>query len=88
MKYKERALICDGGGMQGSFMAGVLEEFYQSGIKGNFFDLYVGTSAGAFCCAYFLTGQVKEGVRIFNKYLPKGFIGWKNCHPYYDLEYL
>lgn len=74
--------------MQGSFMAGVLQEFHRGGIKPEFFDLYVCTSAGAFCCAYFLTNQVKEGIRVFEKHLPKGFIGWKNFHPYYDLNYL
>jgi len=85
---KKRALICDGGGMQGSFMAGVLKEFYVNGIKDGYFDLCVGTSAGAFCLAYYLTGQLKEGLRIWEEHLPKGFIVWKNLHPYYDLDYL
>lgn len=87
MKIK-RALICDGGGMQGSFMAGILDEFYQRGARPSFFDLYVGTSAGAYCAAYFLTGQLKEGLRIWEKHLPNGFITKKNLHPYYDLGYL
>ncbi len=85
---EKRALICDGGGMQGSFMAGVLKGFVENDIKDGYFDLCVGTSAGAFCLAYFLTGQIKEGLRIWEKHLPKGFIVWKNFHPYYDLDYL
>lgn len=35
-----RILVLDGGGMQGAFMAGVLNGFYKKGIKPDFFDHY------------------------------------------------
>jgi predicted patatin/cPLA2 family phospholipase len=84
----KKAIIYDGGGMQGSYMAGVLAEFYERGLKARNWHLHVATSAGAFCAAYFITGQMKEGLRIWQKHLPKGFIYWKNLHPYYNLGYL
>jgi predicted patatin/cPLA2 family phospholipase len=87
MKIK-RALICDGGGMQGSFMAGVMKEFQDQKLDISFWDLLVGTSAGGFCCAYFATGQLEQGMRIWQKHLPHGFISTKHFHPYYDLSYL
>jgi predicted patatin/cPLA2 family phospholipase len=83
-----KAIIYDGGGMQGSYMAGVLDEFHKEGRTANVWDLHVGTSAGAFCAAYFITGQLDEGLRIWQKHLTKGFITWKNFHPYYNLSYL
>ncbi|MDR3642997.1 MAG: patatin-like phospholipase family protein [Candidatus Doudnabacteria bacterium] len=82
------SIIYDGGGMQGSYMAGILAEFQDRGIKAETWGLHVGTSAGAFCAAYFISGQLEEGLRIWEKHLTKGFISWKNFHPYYDLSYL
>jgi len=84
----KKAIIYDGGGMQGSYMAGVLAEFYDRGLKAENWNLHVATSAGAFCAAYFIAGQMEEGLRIWQKHLPNGFISWKNFHPYYNLSYL
>lgn len=88
MKKLNRILVLDGGGMQGSFMAGVLSAFYKKGIKPSFFDAYIATSAGAYDAAYYITGQMEEGLRIWKHHLPNGFIKKKHFLPRTDLNYL
>lgn len=83
-----RTLVCDGGGMKGAFMAGVMAGLKENGIDYNYFDNYVGSSAGACSMAYFLTDQIKSGLRIWQEQLLKGFISWKNFKPHIDLDYL
>ena len=87
MKIK-RTLICDGGGMKGAFLAGVMAGMRDNGINYTFFDNYVGTSAGACSIAYFLTSQIDEGLRIWRNGLMKDFIKWKGFKPQLDFNYL
>jgi predicted patatin/cPLA2 family phospholipase len=87
-KRVNRVLVLDGGGMQGAFMAGILNEFNTKGIKPDFFDSYIATSAGAYNAAYYITGQMEEGLRIWKQHLPNGFIKKKRLIPKTDLEYL
>lgn len=83
-----RALVVDGGGMRGAFTAGFLAGLKSFGIDYKFFDCYFGSSAGACTMTYFLTDQVEEGIRIWQDYLPNGFMAWRGLKPYNDLQYL
>ena len=87
MKIK-RTLVCDGGGMKGAFLAGAMAGMRDSGIDYSFFDNYIGTSAGACSIAYFLTGQIDEGLRIWSSGLMNDFIKWNGLKPQVDLNYL
>lgn len=73
--------------MKGAFTAGVMAGMRDSGIDYSFFDNYIGTSAGACCIAYFLTGQIDEGLRIWLN-LMSNFIKRKKLKPQVDLNYL
>jgi predicted patatin/cPLA2 family phospholipase len=90
MKKKKinRILICDGGGMQGSFMVGIFKYFNKYGIKPDYFDYIVGTSVGAYDACYWATGQFEEGLRIWEKRLPNGFIKWNKFIPKVYISYL
>lgn len=87
MKIK-RTLVCDGGGMKGAFGVGVMVGLRDMGIDYSFFDNYVGTSAGACSIAYFLTGQIDEGLHIWSGGLMNDFIKWNGFKPHVDLNYL
>lgn len=87
-KKVNRVLVLDGGGMQGSFMVGILKYFNEHGIRPEFFDCIVGTSVGAYDACYWATDQFKEGLRIWEKHLPNGFIKWKKLVPKVDIKYL
>jgi predicted patatin/cPLA2 family phospholipase len=89
MKKKiKRTLVCDGGGMKGAFTAGVMDGLKEAGVDYRYFDNYIGTSAGACCAAYFVANQVKEGMRIWNKHILKGYIHWNGIKPRIDSQYL
>lgn len=81
-------MVCDGGGMKGAFLAGVMAGMRDNGIDYSFFDNYIGTSAGACCIAYFLTGQIDEGLHIWQGGLMNDFIKRKGFKPQVDLNYL
>ncbi|MDP3741361.1 MAG: patatin-like phospholipase family protein [bacterium] len=68
-----RVLVLDGGGQLGTFGWGALCELYKQGIKQDYFDYYVCTSAGAFNAAFFLDGELAQGTRIWLKHLPERF---------------
>jgi predicted patatin/cPLA2 family phospholipase len=85
---KKRALVCDGGGLAGAFVAGILAGFYKNGIKADFFDYLIGTSAGAFNISYYTTGQMEEGMRIWNKHLPNKLFKLRGIKPVLDLPYV
>lgn len=87
-KKTVRALVSDGGGMRGAFTAGLLAGFRDEGVDHSFFDFYIGSSAGACTLTYYLTGQVDEGIRIWQEHLPSGFMKWRGVRPYNDLDYL
>lgn len=74
--------------MRGAFTGGVLAGLHRRGIAYNFFDYYVGSSAGGWNIAYYLTDQIDEGLRIWLKHLPNGFIKWRGLKPFNDLAYL
>lgn len=81
-----RALVLQGGGMRGAFVAGVLAGLRSEGIDYRFFGHYVGSSAGACSMAYFVTDQIAEGLRMWQDRLPKNFMKWRGVRPYNDLE--
>jgi len=87
MKIK-RTLVCDGGGMKGAFLAGVMAGMRDNGIDYSFFDNYIGTSAGACSIAYFLTDQIDEGLHIWLGGFMNNFIKRKGLKPQIDLNYL
>jgi predicted patatin/cPLA2 family phospholipase len=73
-----RALVLEGGGMRGTFTAGVLEAFseeFGSGDSG--FDLVVGCSAGACNAASYLAGQPNRNRRVYLEFLDgKKLVRW------------
>ncbi|MDR1735126.1 MAG: patatin family protein [Oscillospiraceae bacterium] len=58
-------LLCEGGGQLGMFGVGVLQAFYDHGIR---FDVNVGVSAGAANLASHLAGHRNRTVRFYNEY--------------------
>lgn len=73
-KEIKTALVVDGGGMAGSYSAGVLYALDKLGFA-NTFDAVFGASTGAGASAYFVSGQVHDGVNIFTEDLAQsGFI--------------
>lgn len=85
---RKRALVLDGGGLRGAFTEGVLTAFYEAGIDYRFFDYYISSSAGACNMAYFLTGQIDEGLRVWREHLHPKLFGWRFGKPYIDLGHL
>lgn len=83
-----RVLVTDGGGMRGTFTAGVFAGLKENGVDHSFFQLYVGSSGGACCTAYFLTDQVEQGLRCWREHLPRNFMRWKGIKPCNDAAYL
>ncbi len=59
------ALVVEGGGLRGVVSGAMLAELELLNIGPNIFDFVVGTSAGAFNAAYFLTGQAKQGMQVY-----------------------
>lgn len=87
-KKTTRVLVCDGGGMEGAFIGGILSGFRKKGMTPDFFDYYIGTSAGAFNLSHFITGQTKEGLRDWTTHLPNKLFALKKFKPTLDLTYL
>lgn len=55
-------------------MGAVLAGLHAAGIDHRFFDLIVGTSIGATSAAYFITGQIRQGLRFFTQHMPREYI--------------
>ena len=60
------ALILEGGGMRGTFSAGVLDFFMEKGVRID--DVY-GVSAGACLACSYLCGQIGRGLRVWTNYI-------------------
>ena len=60
------ALVLEGGGMRGTYTAGVLDYLMEKGVT---FDSIYGVSAGALNGANFKAGQLGRGLRTFTRYL-------------------
>ncbi len=58
-------LVLEGGGVRGIYTAGVLDVFYENGLK---FDGVAGTSAGAVHGCSFLSGQKGRSIRYYMNY--------------------
>ncbi|HXY17944.1 MAG TPA: patatin-like phospholipase family protein [Candidatus Nitrosopolaris sp.] len=71
-------LVVEGGGLRGVLTAGMLISMEQNGYGPDIFDFVVGSSAGAFNAAYFLSGNVSEGATIYSEHSAQhGFIDLK-----------
>lgn len=67
-------LVCEGGGMRGIYVAGVLDVFGEHGLT---FDGVVGVSAGAVHASSFLAGQHGRSIRFYLAYCrDRRFMGW------------
>lgn len=64
--YKDYALVLEGGGMRGTYTAGVLDYLMEKGID---FGSVYGVSAGALNGANFKAKQIGRGLRTFTNYL-------------------
>ena len=62
MPEVKKALVVEGGGMRGSFAAGVLDTFMHE--RFNPFDLFIGISAGAVSLASYLSEQYQRYYRL------------------------
>ena len=58
------ALVVGGGGMRGSYTAGMLRGLERAGLRGGFDEVY-GSSSGAFSGAAFLTGAAEAGAAAY-----------------------
>lgn len=83
-----RTLVLEGGGMRCAFTHGVLAAFNEHGMYHKFFDNYVGTSAGAFGMAYFLTDQMPLAGKVWEKYITTNFIEYKYGKPKFNMDYV
>ena len=61
MKYKNTAIVVEGGGLRGSYAGGVLDVLADKEIK---FGGACGTSAGATHLCSFLSGQIGRNFRV------------------------
>ena len=61
MKYKNTAIVVEGGGLRGSYSGGILDILADKEIK---FGGAVGTSAGAIHLCSFLSGQIGRNFRV------------------------
>lgn len=59
---KLTGLVCEGGGMRGIYVAGVLDVLGEKGLK---FDGVAGVSAGAIHASSFLSGQHGRSIRFY-----------------------
>ena len=74
--YKNTALVLEGGGMRGAYLAGVLDVMYDNGLK---FGGYAGTSAGATHLCNYLSEQRERNKRIDTVHSAhKRYMGWGN----------
>ena len=58
------ALVIEGGGLRGAFVAGALHQMQQSGVH---FDHVFATSAGAASAAYMIAGQMDRALWIWRE---------------------
>ncbi|MEE9180530.1 MAG: patatin family protein [Vicinamibacteria bacterium] len=91
MNGTSRALVLEGGGMRGTYTAGVLEAFAENG-RSYGFDFVVACSAGACTAASFLAGQPRRNRTVYLDYLAgRKFIRWYrllNGGDVMDIDYL
>lgn len=66
MFYENMGLILEGGGMRGSYTAGVLDYFIEKGVM---FSHVYGVSAGALVGANYICGQKGRGFRTLTGYI-------------------
>ncbi|MBO4435330.1 MAG: patatin-like phospholipase family protein, partial [Fibrobacter sp.] len=59
--YRNAALVLEGGGMRGAYLAGVLDVMQDNGLK---FGGYAGTSAGATHLCNYLSEQRERNKRL------------------------
>lgn len=65
IKENATGLVCEGGGMRGIYVAGVLDVLGENGVS---FDGVVGVSAGAIHATSFLAGQHGRSIRFYLAY--------------------
>ena len=82
-------IIDVGGGMRGSFGAGVFDWCLENGIT---FDYHVGVSAGSANITSFLAGQKGRNLRFYSEYAFRpqymSFANFAKTGSYLDLEYI
>ena len=73
---RELGIVCEGGGMRGIYVSGVLDEMLIRGIKA---DGLVGVSAGIIHGISYVSNQCGRNIRYFNKYRSnKRFMSWSS----------
>lgn len=72
-KPLKTALVLEGGGIRGTYTAGVLDVFLEEGIV---FPYVIGSSAGACNACSYLSGQKGRQYTINTKYLDKRYAGF------------
>lgn len=86
--FKDIALVLEGGGMRGTYSAGVLDALLDEGLK---FGGYAGTSAGATHLCNYLSEQRERNFRLDTihsrdkRYMSLG--NWIRTGNYFDLEF-
>lgn len=91
MEIRKTALICQGGGMKGAFVAGAVYGLAKDyGIKQ--FDVLIGASSSAPTLTYYLTGQIEEIKQVWETELAKSALIKKSNffkgEPVFNINYL
>src|SRR5579859_2357910 len=81
-------LAIEGGGLRAALTAGMVAELHDLGYPASIFNIIVGSSAGAFNGAYYISGNAGEGARIYPDHMMQnGFVdrlGWLKRRPIMD----
>ncbi len=84
-----RVLALECGFMLGSFGGGVLWAWREAGLDEKSFDIYAGSSAGAWNIAFFVADQMDAGLRMWTKHMPNGFLRYGGARGVScDMQYL
>lgn len=87
-KKIKTALVIGGGGMRGTFGAGVVTGLEKIGLN-NVFDIAVGVSAGAADIAYFLANQAELGTKLwYEEAASPAFIKKTRITKFMDANYI
>jgi predicted patatin/cPLA2 family phospholipase len=86
------ALVIEGGGMRGAYLAGMARALGQLGLRDTFDEIFA-VSAGAFTAAALLVGREERCVAVYAEDLAHGgFVSWRRFltgrGPLIDLDFL
>ena len=79
-------LLCSGGGIAGSYIAGVFSELYDAGVTADSFARINATSVSALIAPSYALGDIHKQLDIWLKGRLKHLMNWRRPHRPLDLE--